>query len=649
MGICLVSAVFARVWWRLNPLKFNPVNGDFQTFNAARRLLDGQVPFVDFLPYLGLGPSYLTAAGTALFGGDFAASVIAAEILSAGAFVLLVYLTMATAGARRPFEWAGGLYLVSALAATVLFGSDWLTLRLVGGVLLMVLGMATTSLINPGHSLLILRVIWPFLLVPLFRWSMRSPSSGRLCWFGAALGFGFLWSPDYGVATALAFLSVIALSRVLSFAHLAVLVSITAGASAISVYGFTRGDPLSWIKFASSVSQYQRWYYRDETYKALSVEQILDSAIGTTNLFLLALAAGATVMLAVRFWRSRNVDDAITLALLAATFLAGSISSVGSAFVPYYMSAATTVVLCVALAHLSRSDARWYTRTARGVALLLPIALLVATVGIVLKLSRIERTAPAGPAQMSLGVALDPEMHDFERFVRYVAERTDKPWSTYATGLEAAMRTHHPTGTDYIIHALGFEGRQRYLRAFEEARPTVVVTPRLASVLWESWSRRANFDFYRRMMTQYMPTEHFSHWTVWERMPAPVASERAVCIVELRGEGQVALRAVGGAPNRLLDIEVAYHAKWADQRLLKGGLSLLVTASDRALEERHRGGLVVGSYGLPVSAGVWHVPLETDAQGNGEVLITAHPRGLAKLELAECRGHDIAPAAVFNE
>lgn len=37
---------------------FNPMNGDYQTYNSVRRLLDGQKIGVDFQAYLGVGVNY---------------------------------------------------------------------------------------------------------------------------------------------------------------------------------------------------------------------------------------------------------------------------------------------------------------------------------------------------------------------------------------------------------------------------------------------------------------------------------------------------------------------------------------------------------------------------------------------------------------
>ena len=52
-----------------NTIDFYPINGTFQNYNPIRRLLSGQVPFMDFYDYLGLGHLYIGALLTCIFGG----------------------------------------------------------------------------------------------------------------------------------------------------------------------------------------------------------------------------------------------------------------------------------------------------------------------------------------------------------------------------------------------------------------------------------------------------------------------------------------------------------------------------------------------------------------------------------------------------
>ena len=74
--ICLLHALYAGCY------QIFPNNGTFQNFNPIRRLLSRQIPYQDFIDYLGLGHLYLGSLMTFIFGGDYQSSLIAFRFLS---------------------------------------------------------------------------------------------------------------------------------------------------------------------------------------------------------------------------------------------------------------------------------------------------------------------------------------------------------------------------------------------------------------------------------------------------------------------------------------------------------------------------------------------------------------------------------------
>ena len=69
---------------------FFPIDGNYQNYNVVRRLLDGQIPFKDFVVYLGPLHLYLGSAVTKLLGNNFVSSVLAYNILTK--FIFLVFI-----------------------------------------------------------------------------------------------------------------------------------------------------------------------------------------------------------------------------------------------------------------------------------------------------------------------------------------------------------------------------------------------------------------------------------------------------------------------------------------------------------------------------------------------------------------------------
>lgn len=71
---------------------FFPINGTFQNFNPARRLLNGQVPYKDFQDYLGMGHLYVRVISAVLFGGTYRSSLMGFSFLTFFGFAFISYV-----------------------------------------------------------------------------------------------------------------------------------------------------------------------------------------------------------------------------------------------------------------------------------------------------------------------------------------------------------------------------------------------------------------------------------------------------------------------------------------------------------------------------------------------------------------------------
>lgn len=78
-------------------------------------------------------------------------------------------------------------------------------------------------------------------------------------------------------------------------------------------------------------------------------------------------------------------------------------------------------------------------------------------------------------------------------------------FGTYSSALEAMTGQLQPTGTDYIIHALGDRQRLAYLQTFQQGNFDIVVTPSPKVAPPERWSRNANWWFYRELYRYWQP------------------------------------------------------------------------------------------------------------------------------------------------
>ena len=89
--ILLLIALFASIPYG-HYVDFEPINGTFQNFNPVRRLLNGQVPYKDFVDYLGLGHLFSGTIFTFLFGGNYKASLVAFTFITVLSTIMLSYV-----------------------------------------------------------------------------------------------------------------------------------------------------------------------------------------------------------------------------------------------------------------------------------------------------------------------------------------------------------------------------------------------------------------------------------------------------------------------------------------------------------------------------------------------------------------------------
>ena len=90
--IYIISLFTVAIYTYMNSIyaDFFAINGVFQNYNVVRRLLDGQIPYVDFAVYLGLGHLYIGALFTYIFGNSYIASKLAFDFLNMLSFVLVI-------------------------------------------------------------------------------------------------------------------------------------------------------------------------------------------------------------------------------------------------------------------------------------------------------------------------------------------------------------------------------------------------------------------------------------------------------------------------------------------------------------------------------------------------------------------------------
>jgi hypothetical protein len=625
----------AATFWayhRVNPLLFNPTNGDFQTFNPISRLLAGQFPYHEFANYLGLGPLALTTIAAAPVGLNFATSVMATEILVSLAFLYMATTASRLLGTPRPWLFAVVLYLVGKLGFFMeLLPTSPLSLDLQNLARELTAYLGLRNLVSPGHSLMPLRVLWPFLAaLPLLVY-LKRPSLQRAAILGAALGAGLLWSNDYGPTTALAF-GLVAGFTSRNLRHIILALGVSLVVAGMAVFAVTGGHPIDWVNFNRAVAQDQFWYYYLPSKKIASVDMIdLDA---TTWLLLFVLVVGIDVLQTTL--RSRTPEALTFFSIFVTATLASLLSLFGSAWLSNYLTG--PAFLCVA--YLTSKTAPWLRLRINPDGPVSRAGFAILALGLGTGFLLHPTIPPASADEVTLGAKLDQQLDGFDDLMAHIRAGDTNVWSTYATAVEASLGIHQPTGQDYIIHALGDAGRQKYLDGFRQAAPQTVITPRPDKILWEVWSRYVNWWFYRELLLNYEPVTRGAYWTIWQRVQPTQATVSVPCDIHQEAPGSVRITVNGGKPlaRHITDVRLTYSAEApAFARVV-----LEVFSNTQA------GSLPVG---LPPGVDGWHIPMELDEHGTGTSTVHANlrsPRG-ARLTVHECEARAWVPAGRIDQ
>lgn len=455
-ALAVAAASLGYALQRTALLDYNPINGDWQSYNAFRRVLDGQRPYADFANYVGMAPIVLNLPFL-LLDGSFSASLFATSFTCNALFSLAVLLIF---------------WLVTENAPVSLVVSAVFSKLVSSGLLRRVLGPAGayadglfTNLYTPSNSMRMARMFWPFLLCGLFilfdtlyrrrtgRHYVLAAAPRRAAFAAAAgllCGLGVTWSNDFGLAAlfsaAVLMVLFFFLQRpkagrcALQWFALAAM----AGAFA-SVFACTGGRPSAWLSFTTGVGQAQYWYFNGTGGRALL------PYIFTNARLLLYTAAYAAFLLycLVRLIQGRlsnrlALGGFLALCVLAATY-AYIVSGSG-----YNFTEALEGCFWLFAAALALRGGLWLLRRWASPLRLVAAALTAALcLGFAALAARDALAAPAPPENAVYVQALGGCAPYPKALVDAPALVGDEAvFSLYATGLEAVQGAFQPSGYD---------------------------------------------------------------------------------------------------------------------------------------------------------------------------------------------------------
>lgn len=640
--ICGVHAVQAG-----NYVDFAPTNGTFQNFNPVRRLLSGQIPYKDFQDYLGLGHLYTGAVFTVLCGGDYRASLIAFSFLTIFSFTMLLIVIGSSVSVKRSV-----VIEITGIIMIMLFMRPLLFINMLVGTEEM--DGALSAALGPGNSARFVRgLILPITCVLIVLGHKLCESdrimklaAGRrqkysiLGLLGCIAGFAFPWSNDYGISCWLCLhvmLALILLAKTGRPVKALILLLYTLLISLISIFVFveifTAGHFKEWFRSIFGIGGWQGWYYNSpKSYYLFDVDFS----------FVMLLQGILCVIYLLKIWKTKAVKDSVIRYGIPAFANMTGFCAVNE----YRM--------------LSGGDAREVALTVLFATLLFEIYRYISN----WKMEKFIRTAAFAVSLAWIVSAVKEEFiflggGGYNRKGEYVAElggnmtlygsdllRTngflngDKFFATYASAQEVVSDIFQPSGTDYIIHVLGDDQREKYLQCFREGDFRYAATVKEEATLWEYWIRRGNWFFYRELYREWHPVYANTYEMYWERNKGINHIATGACSVEVQEIDNATRKIIVRADaqiNGIADVYIDYEVKKNDGKMSRLLFQSMLSVVNSGTVFSSNPGYET-NYLRPV--GAEFIPV-TVADGYGEVTITASPVESTELVLHEAVCSDI--------
>lgn len=511
-------------------INFIPINGTFQNYNPIRRLIiAGEVPYKDFVDYLGLGHLFSGSLFTWIFGSDYQASYTAFILLSILSLALLVFMLGNSILNNR-----NRALLVVNIVLLILLIQPLFYTNAIGG---------TNDIINalnyargPGNSARYIRgMIMPiFVLIylggnfGLQKYKNRIVYVNKHCekinvlMIGVFSGISFVWSNDYGISC---WLCSIIMVFIVTFIRKRKCIEAILAAMCCTIISIvtifviiqlvTKGNFTQWFAFTFGTGGYQAWYYNgDKAFYIYDVDFSFSMMVqAILCLFYLwklyqnkaeefaikrygiPAFANMVCFCAVNEYRllSGGVMKEVALATLFMTILFEIVRFFGcilSRYSEYIFKIVLTGTCVVGLGWISSSvkeQVEFY----------------------------VLQEDEGGEYFEELGGRLTLLCEDLESAENFLGER--KVFSTYASALEVITEQYQPSGTDYIIHVLGDQQRQDYMESFQNGNFDYVATIMDSYTSWEYWIQRANWFWYRELFKEWKPVYANSYELFWEK------------------------------------------------------------------------------------------------------------------------------------
>lgn len=659
---CFMTAViFAS--YRCFVGDFVAYNGDFQNYNVFRRLLDGQVQYRDFTNYLGNGMVFINLPFIFLF-RSFGESVFITNFTASILYSLIVFISFYTILRNRKKAYM--IAALTAISAFVILHAGFQSSFYYDHV------YDVVFLEELGHSMRTTRAFLPFMLVGIFYLIKNSVKRERLFWellcykrliipVFFILGFLTVWSNDFGYACVGCLFIILVLLNIFGGNNLPVhrrlpgygvaILSAAVGAL-LSIVMITHGNVKDYIINSMGVADYQFWYYGSMYGKYMTIADLFSDGSFRALTVIFFLHA---VCFLVEVIKGRADDDSVCKLFLHSTcYGAALIYVIGSGSHNYTPAKIITYIFLLEWIWKGIKKIRFIDMVKR-VWDFLPKKRLLRIQRVFSKISCMmyanRRTIYFFTMLLLYCISVNMlreniSYHNREEIKgldvnsvigsgldEYAGEFSDGSlFSTYAGAMETVNGIFQPTGTDYIIHVLGDEQRQKYMDTFRQNDYPYASTLKNEYTQWEYWASRANWFFYRELLLDYKPVKETNYSVIWEKAEKENAVETETCLSwEYMNEStcKIDLELPDYEDEAYVDLYLKYDTVWTQDRLRNGGLRKVLCVQDGGEQYNNYGGNAC--YYLRERSEGCYIPVHV-RNGKGYAYISSYPLSCTKLE-----------------
>ncbi len=631
------------------------INGDFQSYNVFRRILDGQFAYADFANYIGMAPVWMNLP-LLLFRSDFWASLFVTNFTAHALFALAVGILAYCITQHATFS-----LLFAALFAKII------STQILGAVLGQGIGdfllVNYQGLYTPSNSMRIARSFLPFFLVLLYALVrllakdripkgidlFRTVTSSAVV--GGVLGLLFLWSNDYGMACAAAATVILLLYHAFVYRAgwaqfgkcLGAFLLCFALGLLLCATLVTGGQPMAYFASISGTGEAQFYYFNGVGGTPVLVYLV-------TNTRFLAWA-GLCCLLLVYFTitlvRGKLTDTSLALYFMMASVLAGTMAYIlaGSGYNAREPLEGYTLICLLALL---AKGALWLLRrfacqiTFACTALLCLAGLWLGGAGAVAALTMGD--APDNTVYVEALGGYTSTPNALLAADEITGDADVQIFSVYATGLEVVKGQFQPTGYDYIIHALGSDAQADYLETFLAGEYTFVQT---SSLPVEGWVTLQNWYFYRELYSVYTKVYQTEYSWLWQRSESQAIEAEISYEIITQADGSVMLSCTSDTTEPFIaDFAISYAAEYQstwDALCNLGRSSVFVYTGSIFPDDSSYNGFAMAGQGSDVCVpvvmqdGEGYILLSSVGMGDATVTITeaAYLGGLPQHTLSE--------------